>query len=60
MKGLLLVPWALVALGAIFVLIAAGGGMNQSEAMILGCFLGIVARILQADVHRSVDRTPRQ
>lgn len=47
------VHWCALALGAILVV----GGMNSNNgvgAMIAGCFLGIVSRVVQAERHHQM------
>jgi hypothetical protein len=47
--------WGALALGALFVVVGLAS-QNGLGFMILGCFLGIVSRIIQAEQHHRVLR----
>ena len=52
--------WLIVIVAGGFILYGLfgdfGGPVQEIDVLILGCFLGIVARIIQAEVHHIEDK----
>lgn len=51
--------WGALGVGCVLALVALGANAIQAAALSgLACFLGIAARIFQAEEHRTADRGP--